>query len=56
VVESLKDMVATESGSANVAGLRRMADYVERRLQALGARTERLAVSSGPGAPIVKGS
>ena len=55
VVETLKDMVAIESGSANAAGLAKMADYTERRLQALGARTERVAVTRGIGT-IVKGS
>jgi glutamate carboxypeptidase len=45
VIASLKDMVLIESGSANSAGLARMADYVERRLQALGARTERIAAT-----------
>jgi glutamate carboxypeptidase len=56
VIESLKDMVAIESGSADVAGLGRMADFVERRLKALGMRTERIKVSSGPGAVMVKGT
>src|SRR5258706_8849989 len=54
VIESLKDMVAIESGSANVAGLNRMADYVERRLKAAGAQTERIKVTRGPGASILK--
>jgi len=39
VVESLKDMVMIESGSANAEGLARMADYTERRLKELGAQT-----------------
>ncbi len=56
VIESLKDMVAIESGSANVAGLARMADFVENRLKALGMQTERIKVSSGPGAYMVKGT
>jgi glutamate carboxypeptidase len=43
VIASLKDMVAIESGSANAAGLAQMADYVERRLREVGARTERIA-------------
>jgi hypothetical protein len=38
VVQSLKDMVSIESGSANIEGLDRMADYTSKRLQALGAR------------------
>jgi glutamate carboxypeptidase len=56
VVTTLKEMVAIESGSANVPGLLRMADYTEKRLQALGARTERLPVGRGPGGTMVKGS
>ncbi|CAG9179433.1 glutamate carboxypeptidase [Cupriavidus respiraculi] len=53
VIVSLKDMVAIESGSANEAGLAAMADYTERRLAALGARTERVAPAAGR-SPIVK--
>jgi glutamate carboxypeptidase len=49
VVASLEDMVLIESGSANAAGLAKMADYVERRLQALGARTERIPAARPPG-------
>lgn len=55
VIDSLKAMVAIESGSANQGGVDRMADYVAGRLQALGAKVERLAPSNGKGA-IVKGS
>jgi glutamate carboxypeptidase len=54
VVETLKDMVAIESGSANLAGLARMADYLERRLKAAGAQTERIKAARGPGASMVK--
>lgn len=49
VIASLRDMVAIESGSANAAGLAQMADYVERRLRDLGARTERIAGAGGHG-------
>ena len=38
VVQTLKDLVAIESGSTNVKGLLRMADYVEARLKALGRK------------------
>ena len=55
VIASLKDMVLIESGSADAAGLAKMAGYVEARLQALGARTERIAPARGPGS-MVKGS
>ena len=55
LVESLKDMVAIESGSGNAEGLARMADYVERRLAAAGARVERPKPAKGTGV-LVKGS
>ena len=55
VVESLKDMVTIESGSANAEGLTRMADYTERRLKELGAQTERIKATRGPGT-LVKGT
>lgn len=55
VIETLKDMVAIESGSANPAGLAKMADYTEQRLKALGARTERGKAAKGE-APIVIGT
>ena len=55
LIGSLRDMVAIESGSANGAGLAKMADYVEARLKSLGARTERIAPARGPGT-MVKGS
>ena len=54
VIASLKDMVLIESGSTDAAGLAKMAGYVEARLQALGARTERIAPARGPGS-MVKG-
>lgn len=52
VVQSLKEMVSIESGSANADGLAQMASYTERRLQALGAQVERLPVAKGPGTMI----
>ena len=55
VIESLKEMVAIESGSGNAEGVGRMADYVERRLAALGARTERPRATTGSSL-LVKGS
>ena len=55
VVESLKDMVMIESGSANVEGIAKMADYTERRLKELGAQTERIKATQGA-SPIVKGT
>jgi glutamate carboxypeptidase len=55
VIASLQEMVAIESGSANTAGLAKMADYVERRLRALGASTERIAAVR-PQGTMVRGS
>lgn len=49
VVQSLKDMVSIESGSANAAGLAQMAGYTEKRLQAAGGKVELLPVTRGPG-------
>lgn len=42
VIETLRDLVSIESGSGNLAGLRRIAEYAEARLKALGATTERI--------------
>jgi glutamate carboxypeptidase len=55
VVASLKEMVLIESGSANAEGLAKMADYTEGRLKALGAQTERIKATRGPGT-LVKGT
>lgn len=54
VIESLREMVLIESGSQDATGLKRMADYVDGRLRALGAVTERLPAGVGPG-EMVKG-
>ena len=55
VIESLREMVLIESGSSDAAGLKGMSDYVEARLRALGAVTERTKASAGPG-ELVKGT
>jgi glutamate carboxypeptidase len=55
VIRSLHDMVEIESGSAMADGLANMADYTEARLQALGATTERIRATRGPGF-LVKGT
>ncbi|MFO1328110.1 MAG: glutamate carboxypeptidase [Rubrivivax sp.] len=47
VIESLREMVAIESGSGDASGVRRMLDYVQARLVALGAQPERLKPASG---------
>jgi glutamate carboxypeptidase len=56
VIESLREMVLTESGSGDAAGLAKMADYTETRLKALGATTERRKATAGIGADIVIGT
>jgi glutamate carboxypeptidase len=56
VIESLHDMVMIESGSGDVEGLKKMADYTEARLQALGAKTERRKTTRGAGADMVIGT
>jgi glutamate carboxypeptidase len=54
VIKTLEDLVNIESGSAQLDGLNRLADYAEQRLRALGGSTERLKATRGPGGPIVK--
>src|SRR5882757_2599167 len=56
VIESLHDMVLIESGSSDVEGLKKMADYTEARLKALGAKTERRTTTRGAGADMVIGT
>lgn len=56
LIATLRDMVGIESGSADLEGLKKMADFTEGRLQALGAKTERRKVTRGAGADIVIGT
>ena len=56
VIESLRQMVLIESGSADLAGLAQMADLVEARLKALGFATERHKTTAGAGADTVVGT
>ena len=56
LIETLHDMVMIESGSGDVDGLARMADFTEARLKALGARTERRKTTRGAGADMVIGT
>jgi len=42
VIDTLRELVLIESGSGNLAGLRRVAAYAEKRLQALGVATEQI--------------
>jgi glutamate carboxypeptidase len=53
LLETLKQMVLIESGSSDVDGVKKMADFTEARLKALGAATERRKVTRGPGGDIV---
>lgn len=54
VVRTLEALVAIESGSQQVEGLKRVADLASQRLQALGATVERLTATTAPGGPIVR--
>jgi glutamate carboxypeptidase len=54
LIKTLEDLVNIESGSAQLDGLNRLADYAEQRLKALGGSTERLKATRGPAGPIVK--
>jgi len=56
VVETLKNLVLIESGSADVEGLMKMAALVDDRLKSLGFKTERRKASAGAGADIVIGT
>lgn len=56
LIETLHDMVMIESGSGDVEGLSKMADFTEARLKALGAQTERRKTARGAGADTVIGT
>jgi glutamate carboxypeptidase len=56
LIETLHDMVMIESGSSDVEGLKKMADFTEARLKALGATTERRKTTRGVGADMVIGT
>src|SRR5262249_37533549 len=56
LIETLRQMVVIESGSSDVEGLAKMADLVEARLMALGAKTERRKTTRGAGADLVIGT
>ena len=49
LIQSLREMVAIESGTTDRPGLSAMADYAERRLKALGLQVERRKASAGNG-------
>lgn len=55
VIRALEDMVGTDSGSDNIAGLDTMADYAAGRLHALGAATELIPSADGRPTKLVKG-
>jgi len=56
LIDTLREMVMIESGSADLDGLRKMADFTETRLKELGAKTERRKTTRGAGADIVIGT
>ena len=56
LIDTLHEMVLIESGSGDVEGLKKMADFTQARLKALGARTERRKTTQGAGADIVIGT
>ena len=53
LIETLRDMVMIESGSSDAEGLKKMADFTEARLKALGATTERRKTTAGTRADMV---
>ncbi|KGT81097.1 peptidase M20 [Bradyrhizobium japonicum] len=53
LIETLRDMVMIESGSGDAEGLKKMADFTEARLKALGATIERRKTTAGTGADMV---
>ena len=55
LIDTLRELVLIESGSSDVDGVKKMADFTEARLKALGATTERHQVTRGPGGDIVIG-
>src|SRR5258708_32165529 len=56
LIETLHEMVLIESGSGDVEGLKKMADFTEARLKALGANTERRKTTRGASADMVIGT
>ncbi len=56
VIETLKALVTIETGSADAAGLAKMATLLDTRLKALGFATERRKSAVGAGADIVIGT
>src|ERR1044072_6705031 len=53
LIETLRDMVMIESGSGDAEGLKKMADFTEARLKALGATVERRKTTAGTRADMV---
>jgi glutamate carboxypeptidase len=56
VIDTLKSLVMIETGSADVAGLAKMATLLDDRLKALGFKTERRKSTVGAGADILIGT
>lgn len=53
LIETLRDVVMIESGSGDAEGLKKMADFTEARLKALGATVERRKTTAGTRADMV---
>lgn len=56
VIQSLHDMVNIESGSDDVAGLQKMADYTAKRLRDMGATTRMIPATNGHPPGLVEGT
>jgi glutamate carboxypeptidase len=56
VIDSLKAMVLIESGSGDLAGLAKMADFLDDRLKSLGFATRREKSVAAPGVPPSNGA
>jgi glutamate carboxypeptidase len=55
VVDTLKEMVLIESGTRDPQGIARMADLLQRRLVALGAKVDRRPTTGGNGSDVLVG-
>lgn len=55
VISTLEQLVLVESGSSNRQGLEILANYVQERLEDLGAATDRIASSRADGVDVVRG-
>jgi glutamate carboxypeptidase len=53
VVETLRELVLVESGTLDPAGINRLADVVQKRLNALGAQVDRRKTAGGNGSDLL---